>query len=82
MADRIFKGKLQAETPGAFPEASSSFDTPHAGGLVPFELFRDALHNAQVTRTSIQQGSLFISAEDVWIKIDRDGTVEIGTAGV
>jgi hypothetical protein len=81
MADRIYKGKLQAERSGAFPESSEAFDKPHAGGLVPFELFRDVME-ADVIDIKVVQGVLWISADDAWIRVERDGNIEIGIAGV
>jgi hypothetical protein len=81
MADRVFKGKLEVEENSAFPESSEAFDKPHAGGLVPFELFRDIM-NAEVVDTKMIQGVLWISGDDAWIRVERDGSIEIGISGV
>ena len=65
------------------------FNKPHAGGLVPFELLREIIteicddnlmsHHDAVTSTS--EGTFFIRHEDAWVKIDSDGTIEVGIAG-
>ena len=81
MADRIFQGKLVAERSPAFPESSKSFDKPHAGGLVPFELLRDIL-SAEVVETKVVQGVLWVNDGDAWFRVQRDGTIEIGISGV
>lgn len=81
MADRIYKGKLATERSPAFPESSEAFDKPHAGGLVPFELFKNVME-ADVRDIKMIQGVLWISANDAWIRIERDGNIEIGIAGV
>jgi hypothetical protein len=81
VADRIFKGRLQTERSGAFPESSEAFDKPHAGGLVPFELLRDIME-ADVIDIKMVQGVLWVSADDAWCRVERDGTIEIGIAGV
>lgn len=80
MADRIYKGKLAAIRSSAFPESSEAFDKPHAGGLVPFELLSDVME-AEVIDIKVIQGVLWISADDAWVRVERDGTVEIGIAG-
>ena len=80
MADRIYKGKLAAERSPAFPESSEAFDKPHAGGLVPFELFRDILDYAFVD-VKVVQGVLWVSANDAWIRVEQDGSIEIGISG-
>lgn len=91
MADRIFKGRIivtasiDEENTEVFPEAAENFDTAHAGGLVPFDQFGKILadicdecmrdrHDA----LRIDKDSIMIRSENVWIKIDADGTIEIG----
>jgi hypothetical protein len=82
MADRIYKGALVTQQPDEdFPEAATSFDSPHAGGLVPFEVLKDIL-TAPKAGGGIVNGSLFITDNDAWIKIDPDGSIEIGASGV
>ena len=89
MADRIFKGQLTPEQCDAFPESAETFDTSHAGGLVPFEIFQEVLGLTKESvlgdermRVDMIGGSLWIGRGDVWIKIDPDGTIEVGAAGV
>ncbi len=90
MADRIYKGVLTFTPSEAFPESSDSFDKPHAGGLVPFELLREVLMlncpcpvGTCVTEAEYKEinGSLWLSRGDVWIKIDPTGEVEVGISG-
>ena len=92
MADRIFKGQLAPEQCDAFPESAETFDTSHAGGLVPFEMFAEVLGIDLPGQTDVVlegcleanliNGSLWISRADVWIRIDPDGSIEVGAAGV
>jgi hypothetical protein len=88
VADRIYKGKLAAERSPAFPESAESFDTAHAGGLVAFELIKEILQDAvhaedsDIPLFSEVNGSLWLHREDVWVKIDPDGTIEVGISGV
>ncbi len=85
MADRIFKGRLVltgeiCHENLAFTEASEDFDTAHAGGLVPFEVLQKILLNSpKIIEIIGEHGSIWISGQDdTWIKIDPDGTIEIG----
>ncbi len=80
MADRIFKGRLSTITTHAFPESAERFSEPHKGGLVPFEVLKKIL-TADKAGGGIINGSLFITAGDTWVKIDPDGTIEIGSSG-
>ena len=91
MADRIFKGQLAPEQCDAFPESAETFDTSHAGGLVPFEMFAEVLGIPLPDRDLKLDGefradligkSLWIGRGDVLIKIDPDGSIEVGAAGV
>ncbi len=91
MADRIYKGKLLPEETETFPEASKSFDKPHSGGLVPFALLQEVLMirdpekgygATDIAEHKMIDGSLWLSRGDVWIKIDPDGSIEVGTSGV
>jgi len=97
MADRIFKGRLiltgdvSDENRLAFPEASDDFRKPHKGGLDPFQTLYGILKSVEETidlseentdpLVQVIHGSLWISGDDAWVKIDPDGTIEIGTAG-
>jgi hypothetical protein len=88
MADRIYKGKLAVETDVAFPEASENFDTPHLGGLVPFEMLKEILEQGRhVEDSDIPfykeiNGSIWLSGDNgVWVKVDPDGSIEVGSAG-
>lgn len=88
MADRIFKGKLTPENHPAFPEASLDFNCPHAGGLVPFEMLKEVLSAARHFEDSDiplyeeVNGSIWLHGEDgLWIKIDPDGSLEVGASG-
>jgi len=80
VADRIYKGKLAVERSPTFPESSEAFDKPHAGGLVPFELFKDIIE-CPFVEVKMVQGVLWVSTNDAWIRVERDGSIEIGTAG-
>ena len=37
---------------------------------------------AEVVDIKVIQGVLWISADDAWIRVERDGNIEIGIAGV
>ena len=78
MADRIYLGRLATVQSRVFPESASSFNEPHAGGLVPFEMVREVLEQPKVEMIN---GSLWISRDDVWVKIDPDGSIEVGASG-
>ena len=94
MADRIYKGRLKltgeiCHENLAFTEASEDFDKPHKGGLVPFEVLTgviesvmDAAYRDDWGGFEMVDGSAFIKGdgkfEGIWIKIDPDGTIEIG----
>lgn len=86
MADRVFKGRLlttgniSAENARAFPEASESFDKPHKGGLKAYQVIYDVLKSEDQLVREIGE-SIQVSGSDAWIKIDRDGTFEIGISG-
>jgi hypothetical protein len=81
VADRIYKGELAAVRSPAFPESSEEFNTPHMGGLVPFELMASVTSAKDFTSKMIN-GDLWLTGDDVWIRIENDGTIEIGIAGV
>lgn len=92
MADRIFKGHMLVteldadENRRVFPEAAKDFNSPHAGGLIPFDLLKETLigicdenmlaYDDAITNAG--DGSFFVRNKDIWIKIDSDGTIEIG----
>lgn len=92
MADRIYKGRIvitsdiDQENQLHFDEAASDFNRPHKGGLVPFEVLKASLMDVadkegEVNRNvDVINGSLFIKSDafETWIKIDPDGTIEIG----
>lgn len=89
MADRIFKGCLTPEAHDAFPESAPTFDTAHAGGLVPFEMFQEVLGLTEEAvlgdermRVEMIAGSIWLGRGDLWIKIDSDGSIEVGASGV
>ena len=79
MSDRVYKGKFQVQKSEAFSEASTDFDTPHAGGLNPFELMRGLF--AGEHRVIPSADSVIITKAGVSVVISRDGVVEIITAG-
>ena len=81
MADRIYKGELATVRSPAFSESSEDFNSPHAGGLVPFELMASVTSAADFTSKMIN-GDLWLTGDEVWIRIEKDGTIEIGIAGV
>lgn len=68
------------ETSEAFSESAKAFDKKHAGGLVPFNMFHDMIRAPDCWAKMIKE-SLWITSGDAWIKIDPDGTIEIGTSG-
>lgn len=91
VADRIYKGKLVPKQDPAFPEAACDFHKPHAGGLVPFDMLREVLMVRDPCLDGTEDigakyeeidGSLWLSRGDVWVKIDPDGTIEVGASGV
>ena len=88
MADRIYKGHLHTtnsiheENQKAFTEASEEFNEPHKGGLTPFEVLRDVLMSGDFTCTGDTDGTeMWLHADDVFIHIESNGTVEIGISG-
>lgn len=88
MADRIYKGKLRPEQNPAFPEAACDFHLPHAGGLVPFEMLKKILSTALYAEGSDIplyeeiNGSIWLHGlNGLWVKIDPDGSLEVGASG-
>jgi hypothetical protein len=79
-----------------FPEASSGFNKKHAGGLNPVHTLFNVLKSAEDSMADPENirsvvraidGSIMINGlaeigKDLWVKIDPDGTIEIGTSGV
>lgn len=86
MADRIFKGRLLVtgavadENKVAFPEAAEDFNQPHAGGLVAYHMLYSILKDENLKVEEIN-GSVWISGDNAWIKVDPDGHIEFGIAG-
>ncbi len=88
MADRIYKGVLTFTPSEAFPESSDSFDKPHAGGLVPFQMLKEILSAARheddsdIPLYEEINGDIWLHGDGVWVRIEPDGTIEVGAAGV
>lgn len=90
----ITTGDIHDENVRAFPEASEDFRKEHKGGLHPFHMIYDILqhietHGIRHIEDMRQQrlvreinGSIWLSGKDSWIKIDPDGSFEIGISGV
>lgn len=87
MADRIYKGRVIVtgacadSNRRAFPEAAKEFNLPHAGGLIPFELLSEVTSAKDFTSKMIN-GDLWLTGDEVWIRIEKDGHIEIGISGV
>ena len=82
MGDRVYKGKLTTETSPCFDESAPAFDTPGKMGLIPFEVLRRALVSDKMRcKVDAAQKGVWILAGDISIRISRDGTVEIVSAG-
>jgi len=93
----ITTGDIHDENVRAFPEASEDFEKPHKGGLEPYHLLYNILksvedamadpNNIVTDAVRIIDGSIFVRGlgeigAGLWIKIDPDGSFEIGTSGV
>ena len=87
----ITTGDIHEENERAFPEASEDFRKDHKGGLSPFQVLYDIFSDVEevglVTpgeprpQRMVREinGSLWITGCGYWIKIDPDGSFEIGS---
>ena len=84
MADRIYKGKLVTRFDKAFPEAARGFNEHSLGNVVPFEEVSCILRADDCDVTDKVDGTIWIASKEMgsWIKIDKDGTIEMGASGV
>lgn len=85
MSDRVYKGKLSTIEEGAFSEAAESFNTPHAGQLIPFEVLKRILRSSNPAAprmtTAVTGDNIIVQRGNYALVISRDGTIEIITAG-
>ncbi len=81
MATTFYEGKL--ESTKHWPEATDDFNAPICAGKTAFDLLCEALVALEKgeAKTSTTGDWFWIQPHNYWIRITKEGVIEIGEAG-